>query len=87
MNQPPMKIQDLLNEFLPSGELRELVDNLIYEKSRGAESAKIKRPFIFEEYLKKQLNFIETKIPKNPKKVPIEKFDSVFQEILSQCNT
>ena len=27
--QPPMKIQDLLNEFLPSGELRELADKLI----------------------------------------------------------
>jgi hypothetical protein len=87
MNQPPMKIQDLLKEFLPSGELRELVDKLIYVKSRGSESANIKRSLIFEKYLKKQLNFIETKIPKNPKKIPIEKFDSVFQEILLESNT
>jgi hypothetical protein len=87
MNQPPMKIQDLLKEFLPSGELRELVDKLIYEKNRGAESANIKRSLIFEKYLKKQLNFIETKIPKNPKKIPIEKFDSVFQEILLESNS
>ena len=87
LNQPPMKIQDLLKEFLPIGELREIVDNLIYVKSGGTESAKIKRSLQFEEYLKDQLNFLETKIPKNPKKIPIEKFDSVFQEILLGSNT
>jgi len=87
MRQPPMKIQDLLKEFLPSGELRELVDKLIYVKSKGSESATIKRHLILEEYLKNQLNFLETKIPKNPKKISIEKFDSVFQEILLESNT
>ena len=87
LNQPPMKIQDLLKKFLPSGELREIVDNLIYVKSGGTESAKIKRSLQLEEYLKGQLNFLETKIPKNPKKIPIEKFDSVFQDILSESNT
>ena len=87
LNQPPMKIQDLLKEFLPVGELREIVDNLIYVKSGGTESAEIKRSLQFEEYLKDQLNFLETKIPKNPKKIPIEKFDSVFQEILLGFNT
>jgi predicted nucleotidyltransferase len=82
-----MRIQELLNEYLPSGELNELVEKLIHEKSRRTESAKIKRSLKFEEYVKDQLNILETKIPKNPKKLPIEKFDSVFQEILSQCNT
>jgi hypothetical protein len=85
--QPPMKIQDLLNEFLPSGELRELVDKLIDLKFKGAESVNINRSLSFEEYLESQLNFVETKIPKNPKKIPIEKFDSVFQKILSESKT
>ena len=49
--QPPMKIQDLLNEFLPPGELRELIDKLIALKIKGAESAKINRSLFFEEYL------------------------------------
>jgi len=87
LNQPPMKIQDLLNEFLPSGELRELVDRLIDLKIKGAESASINRHLIFEEYLESQLNFVETKIPKNPKKVPVAMFDSVFQKILSEIKT
>jgi predicted nucleotidyltransferase len=87
LNQPPMKIQDLLKEFLPSGELRELADKLIDLKIKGAESANINRSLFFEEYLESQLNFVETKIPKNPKKIPIEKFDSIFQKILSDSQT
>jgi hypothetical protein len=47
----------------------------------------IGRSLFFEEYLESQLNFIETKIPKNPKKIPIEKFDSIFQKILSESQT
>ena len=82
-----MKIQDLLNEFLPSGELRELVDRLIDLKIKGAESAIINRHLIFEEYLESQLSFVETKIPNNPKKAPIDMFDSVFQKILSEIKT
>ena len=85
--QPPMKIQELLNEYLPAGELNELVEKLIYEKSRGTESAEIKRSLKFEEYLKEQIDFIVSNIPKNPKKIPIEKFDSVFQEILLESNS
>jgi predicted nucleotidyltransferase len=83
-NQPPMKIQDLLNEFLPSGELRELVDKLIDMKVNGTETTKIDRSLYFEEYLERQHSFVKANIPKNPKKVPIEKFDSVFQKILSE---
>jgi hypothetical protein len=82
-----MKIQDLLKEFLPSGDIRKLVDELIYVKIRGTESANMKRSLKFEEYLSEQLNFITNKIPKNPKKIPIEKFDSVFQKVLSEFNT
>ena len=54
---------------------------------KWAESVNIIRSLSFEEYLESQLNFVETKIPKNPKKIPIEKFDSVFQKILSESKT
>ena len=83
LNQPPMKIQDLLKELLPSGEIRKIVDELICAKIRGAESTNIKRSLKFEEYLYEQLDFVKNKIPKNPKKIPIDKFDSVFQKILT----
>ncbi len=87
LNQPPMRIQDLLNEMLPVGETRDLVDNLIYEKSKGSESASTKRSLRFEEYLKGQLSNLEPQIPKNSKKLPIDRFDAVFQEIITRCNT
>jgi len=86
VNRPPMKIQDLIDEFLPSGELRELVDKLIDLKINGNESTKISRSLFFEEYLETQHNFVETNIPKNPIKIPIDKFDSVFQKILSESD-
>ncbi len=87
LTQPPMRIQELLNEMLPAGETRDLVDNLIYEKSKGSESASTKRSLRFEEYLKGQLNLLESQIPKNPKKLPIDRFDAVFREIISRCST
>ena len=87
LTQPPMRIQELLNELLPAGETRDLVDNLIYEKSQASESASTKRSLSFEEYLRGQLNNLESQIPKNPKKLPIDRFDAVFQEIISRCNS
>lgn len=58
---------------------------MIDVKSKGDEYLKIKRSFKFEDYLNEQLGILETTIPKNPNKIPIEKFDAVFQEVLSQC--
>jgi predicted nucleotidyltransferase len=87
LNQPPMRIHELLKELLPSGEIRELVDKLINEKRKGSESTKVARSPNFEVYLKNQVNHLETQIPKNPKKVPVEMFDSVFQKILSEIKT
>jgi predicted nucleotidyltransferase len=80
MNQPPMKIQDLLKEFLPSGELRELIDKLIYEKSRGVEAGNIKRSLIFEEYLKEQFNFIKSNIPKIRKRSQLKNLIPYFKK-------
>jgi predicted nucleotidyltransferase len=80
MTQPPMKIQDLLKEFLPSGEIRELVDELKYVKSRGAESAGIKRSLIFEEYLKEQFNFIKSNIPKIRKRSQLKNLIPYFKK-------
>jgi len=87
LNQPPMRIQELLGEYLSSGKLNEFVEEIISEKSKGDEYLKIKRSSRFEDYLYDQLNILEANIPINPRKIPIEKFDFVFQEILSQCDT
>ena len=85
LSQPPMIIHELLDEYLPSGELLNFVKEMIDVKSKGDEYLKIKRSFKFEEYLNEQLGILEKTIPKNPNKIPIEKFDAVFQEVLSRC--
>jgi predicted nucleotidyltransferase len=86
MNQPPMLIQDLLKEFLPTGKIRKFIDKLIDLKGNDSESAKIKRSVNFEDYVNEKFNILDAKIPKNPSKIPIKEFDSVFKDILEQIN-
>ena len=87
LSQPPMRIQELLDEFIPSGAISEFVDEIIDEKSRSDENLKIKKSIEFEDYLKEQLRILGKTIPKNLNKIHIEKFDSVFQEVLSACGS
>lgn len=86
MNQPPMRIQDLLKEFLPTGKIRKFVDKLINLKRNDSESTKIKRSVHFENYMNEEFKSFDAKIPKNPNKIPIKEFDSVFKDILEQIN-
>jgi hypothetical protein len=86
MNQPPMRIQDLLKEFLPTGKIRQFVDKLINLKGNDSESTKIKRSVHFEDYMNVKFKSLDAKIPKNPNKIPIKEFDSVFKDILEQIN-
>lgn len=82
MEHPPMRIQDLLLEFLSAGEFRRFIDQLIHKKNKGSESAVVERSVFFEDYLNEELNELKTKVPKNPNKMPVEAFDKVFKEIL-----
>ena len=74
--------------FLPDSSCHHylsMAQNII-NNFREIEEVRIKSylySLFFEEYLESQLKFVET-ILKNPKKIPIEKFDSVFQNILSE---
>ncbi len=86
LNQPPMLVQDLLKEYLPTGKIRNFVDKLIDLKGNESESTKIERSFHFEDYMNEEFKSLDAKIPKNPDKIPIKEFDSVFKEILEQIN-
>ncbi|MDJ0914996.1 MAG: nucleotidyltransferase domain-containing protein [Desulfobacterales bacterium] len=85
MSHPPMRIQDLLTECLPTtGKIRDFVDALIELKGNGTESIRIERSHDFEDYMNEEFKSLEAKIPKNPEKIPIKEFDSVFKDILEQ---
>jgi len=86
MNQPPMLIQDLLKEYLPTGKIRNFVDNLIEVKGNDTELTRIERSSDFEGYMSEELRSLNAIIPKNPEKIPVEEFDSVFKDILVQIS-
>lgn len=86
MNQPPMLVQDLLEEYLPTGKIRNFVERLIELKGNEAESTKIERSSRLEDYLNEEFRSLDARIPKNPDKIPVKEFDVVFKEILAQIS-
>ena len=86
MRQPPMRIQDLLEEHLPAGAIRHFIDKLIERKENDAETTRLERSVQFEDYLKAESKSLDAKIPKNQEKIAIKEFDAVFKEILLLIN-
>ena len=82
--QAPMLIDDLIAEFLPNqdNELRQSIDHIIRIKKGGDEGIRMDRAPLLENYLRVQLEELETLIPENPAKPRIEEFDYVFRTIV-----
>jgi predicted nucleotidyltransferase len=85
--QPPMLIDELLSTCLSDqpDEIRSYVHHLIKKKKVGEETTFVERKSFFETYLANQLVELESKVPKNPEKPPLEVFDQVFQHIVKMC--
>lgn len=83
-NQPPMLIDSLLREFIPSGGLRDEIDALIAAKKSGNEKMLIAQPLRLRDYLAENLSAIPREIPKNPPRIKVEIFDHVFRELISR---
>jgi len=79
-----MLIDDLIAEFLPNqdNELRQSIDHIIRIKKGGDEGIRMDRAPLLENYLRVQLEELETLIPENPAKPRIEEFDYVFRTIV-----
>jgi uncharacterized protein len=86
MQQPPVPVQDLLAEYLPLGQLRSYIDQLMEQKARGSDSAEIERSPDFEEYLTAELNSLSNKMPENQSRPSDEAFDSTFREMLDMID-
>ena len=80
--QPPMLFHDVLNIYLPDGEVRAEIDKLLEIKTSSAESDTVNRLPNIETWLENQIQELEEKIPKSPKVIEIEKFDNAFRQIL-----
>jgi predicted nucleotidyltransferase len=81
--QPPMRFQDLLNTFLPSGSIRDQVDDLLELKSQSLESEFIPAQEDLDGYLLRLYGRLEAKIPAPISAMPCEHFDQCLRETLS----
>lgn len=82
-NQPPMLFRDLLAEFIPTGELRRVIDELVLRKQRH-ELSTTERSALLEDYVVAQIRDLTARIPKNRGKPSLEQFDNTFIRILDE---
>ncbi len=80
--QPPMLFSQLLDEYLPAGSIREIINELLLIKSDTNESDLVNRNRLLEAYIDAEYERLNALIPKNPDKQPIEIFDETFRTIL-----
>lgn len=83
LTQPPMRIEQLMDDLLTDRKLRGYVDGLILRKSGETEKSVVERSRSFEAYLTAQIVDMLPRFPKNTDKVSIEIFDQTLKEIVS----
>ncbi|MEM9244976.1 MAG: nucleotidyltransferase domain-containing protein [Cyanobacteria bacterium P01_F01_bin.153] len=83
--QPPMLFSELVEEFLPSGEIRGIVDDLVGTKMSGVEADTVNRIEELDQYLiagrKKIEDWLSGSVTIKPE--DFEVFDIKFRELLS----
>jgi predicted nucleotidyltransferase len=80
--QPPMRFQDLLEAFLPSGDIREQVDELLEMKSRVQESEMIPPQPDLDDYLLRLYGRLEASLPQPLTPPAVERFDECLRKTL-----
>lgn len=83
LSPPPMRFEELINTYIPQGELREAIERLLEQRQQGHETETTERVTLIDNYLMTQLPSLESQIPKNPRKVDIKIFDKCFRRILN----
>lgn len=86
--QAPMRFDELIAEFLPDqdDQLRQYIDHIVGIKKGGDEGSRVDRSPLLENYLSSQLEELQTLIPGNRPRLPIEEFNHVFQAIVKFQN-
>jgi uncharacterized protein len=86
-SQPPMLFRELLERFLPSGEVREVVDHLVALKSQSNETDTVPRSAVLEDHMREQLATVERQMPSPDPPPPMAVFDETFREILNRAES
>lgn len=80
--QPPILFSELLKKYLPSGELRDLINHYLHIKQAKTEQYTVNKSLLLESYIEQQRQDLATKLPPNPKAKKVELFDNVFRTTL-----
>ncbi len=80
--QPPMLFSELMDAYLPDGELRELIDHYLDIKQQEIEQHTVNKSPLLESYIERQRETLAASLPANPKAEKVELFDDVFKETL-----
>jgi predicted nucleotidyltransferase len=81
-NQPPMAFIDLVNRFLPNGDIREQIDELLVLKSQVLESEHIPHQEELDAYLLTLYSQLEKQTPAPLSAPNTAQFDACLLEIL-----
>lgn len=81
-NQPPMAFIDLVNRFLPSGDIREQIDELLILKSQVLESEHIPPQEDLDAYLLALFGRLEKALPTATTPVSVDVFDNCLLDTL-----
>jgi len=82
MEQPPMRIDDMLSEIKNDHAFKDTVVQLIGQKKEQTEKDTVKRSDIIEDYIHRKIVEIEGRVPENPQRPNLNLFDDVFKTIL-----
>ncbi len=80
ISQPPMLFDELVSEYLPSGDVRDATDRLLEMKKVSQEADTVEKSPVLEKFIASQFEKLEA--PKNPEKTGTELYDSVLREIV-----
>lgn len=80
--QPPMDFRALLDEFLPGGDIREQVDELLELKAQVREAEMIPPQPDLDEYLLRLYGQLQRSLPGQIAVMETERFDECFRSIL-----
>ncbi|NOQ35976.1 MAG: nucleotidyltransferase domain-containing protein [Methylococcaceae bacterium] len=85
--QPPILFAELLDEYLATGELRDLIESFLAIKQHSKEKNTVNKSELLASYLEEQQQQLSLKLPINPKSEKVELFDDIFRQTLTLLAT
>lgn len=84
-SQPPMLFGELVDTFLPTGEIREVVDRLVAMKSDATEKDSVERIPVLDNFIDRSLEVIADNLPEATPSMSKAECNEQFRQMLRDC--